>query len=148
MSAGTYCVTVTDANNCTETTCVTVNAIGGPVVTTTVTDILCHGEMNGSIDLSVSGGTGPYIYNWSNGESSQDLTNLSSPGTYTVTVTDATGCSVTTSGVVNEPSALNLSLTATDASCGQNNGSINLTVKWRNSWVYVFMVKWLCRRRS
>ena len=127
LSAGTYCVTVTDDNDCTATTCVTVNAENGPVANTVVTDVNCAGDSNGAVDLTVSGGVSPYTYNWSNGANTEDLNNIPG-GTYTVTVTDANGCSVVKVAVVNEPPALELDVDVTDASCGDNNGSIDLTV--------------------
>ncbi|MEO6038332.1 MAG: SprB repeat-containing protein, partial [Saprospiraceae bacterium] len=81
-----------------------------------------------SIDLTGSGGTRSYPYSWSNGATIADLTNLSA-GTYTVTVTDAIGCSQTTSETVTAPAELFLQFTATPVSCaGGNNGSIELTI--------------------
>ncbi|WP_396600972.1 HYR domain-containing protein [Algibacter sp. R77976] len=57
------------------------------------TDISCEGDNNGSISIDPSGGTLPYTYLWSNSETTKDLTNLSA-GSYTVTVTDANGCTI------------------------------------------------------
>jgi hypothetical protein len=65
----------------------------------------CFGGSNGSIDLSVSGGTAPYSYSWSTGATTQDVTLLSA-GTYTVLVTDAVGCAQSSSFAVTQPIAL------------------------------------------
>ncbi|MBW6483353.1 MAG: T9SS type A sorting domain-containing protein [Vicingaceae bacterium] len=75
-------------------------------LTASVVDVSCTGAQNGSIDITVTGGTAPYTYSWVNSASTgfgsnEDITNLSAD-TYTVTVTDATNCSVTVSFVVNE----------------------------------------------
>ncbi|MEZ4919307.1 MAG: SprB repeat-containing protein [Saprospiraceae bacterium] len=102
--AGTYCVTVTDVNGCTTSTCVAINNSDGPELTTSVTDATC-GSSNGSIDLSVTGGVGPYTYAWDNGSTTEDLNNLSA-GTYCVTVTDANGCSATTCVTVESEGGL------------------------------------------
>jgi hypothetical protein len=65
MPAGTYAVTVTDLNGCTKTTTATVNDTDGPSLTNTVTIVTCFGGSNGSINLTVSAGTGPFTYDWS-----------------------------------------------------------------------------------
>ena len=62
---------------------------------------ICPGENNGMINLYVSGGTPPYTYLWSNGDTTEDLENLE-PGLYTVTVTDNTGTCDVISREINE----------------------------------------------
>lgn len=61
------------------------------------TDVSCDGESNGSLTASAAGGTGPYSYLWSNGQTGQIISNLA-PGTYSVTVTDNVGATATVSG--------------------------------------------------
>ncbi|QQS27663.1 MAG: gliding motility-associated C-terminal domain-containing protein [Sphingobacteriales bacterium] len=127
IPAGTYSVTVTDANGCTDILTSAVSNIGGPIVSTDlVVNTSCE-QPNGSIDISVNGGTAPYTYLWSNLEISEDLTGLFS-GTYTVTVTDANDCIATLAVIVNNQASPTLSAVVMDASCGQANGAINLTV--------------------
>ncbi len=89
----------------------------------------CHGEASGSITLSVAGGTAPYQFDWSNGESTQDLTGLVA-GNYQVAITDANGCSFDEDFIVEEPAeAINAVGSVTNVSCyGETGGSINVTV--------------------
>ena len=128
---GTYKVTVTDANGETASTTAIVESSAGLSLSTNPMDASC-GANNGSIDLSISGGQAPYEIDWDNnglGDTNdpEDLTDLAA-GIYNVTVTDVNGCSASTSETVSSSSGLTLTTTKNDASCGANNGSIDLTI--------------------
>lgn len=90
----------------------------------TVTPSSC-GTNDGMASVSVSGGTSPYAYSWSNNSTSASISNLA-PGNYSVTVTDANGCSNTESAMVSSSGSPQLSATTSNASCGQANGSISV----------------------
>ena len=123
-------VTVTDAYGCVKQKTFTVEeseqllTLGG-----TATPVTCTDENDGSIDLTVSGGTAPYSYNWSNSQTTQDISGLAG-GSYTVTVTDAYGCVKQKTFTVEESEQLlTLGGTATPVTCtDENDGSIDLTV--------------------
>ncbi|MBK7809375.1 MAG: right-handed parallel beta-helix repeat-containing protein [Saprospiraceae bacterium] len=87
LVAGTYTVTVNDANLCAATATVTITQPDPLTGTSTQVNVLCNGASSGSIDLSVSGGTAPYTYLWSNGATTQDIISLAA-GPYSVTVND------------------------------------------------------------
>jgi uncharacterized repeat protein (TIGR01451 family) len=128
LTAGTYTVTITDANACTKIVSATVSSPTALFLSTAVANIFCYGASNGFINLTVSGGIPPYTYLWSNGSTQQDPVNLVA-GTYTVTITDANGCTKTTTRTVTQPAAINLAFTAVNNICyGTSNGSINMTV--------------------
>ena len=130
VPAGTYTVTVTDANGCTETATATVTEPNAVLAATpTATNVLCFGEATGAINLAVSGGTPAYTYLWSNGLTVQNPTGLS-PGTYSVTVTDANDCTVTATNItITQPaSAVSAAISSvTDADCGEAVGAITVT---------------------
>jgi hypothetical protein len=95
--------------------------------TATVTNASCPNSANGSVNLSVSGGTLPYTFAWSNGATSQNLTNVV-VGTYRVTVTDATGCSTIASGItVNANITPSATITPSGATSFCIGGSVTLT---------------------
>ncbi|MEM6725467.1 MAG: SprB repeat-containing protein, partial [Bacteroidota bacterium] len=129
LSAGTYTVTVTDAAGCLITSSVEVNE--PPILGISVdnVNVSCIDPLNGSIDISISGGTGPYTYQWDNGAGTdQDPTGLPY-GTYSVTVTDNNNCEETASATLTDANTLAISLTSADALCnGEASGSIDLTV--------------------
>ena len=133
LLSGTYSVTITDANGCINMATAVVDqpaaALSSSVQSTTAVN--CFGGNNGAINLTVNGGTAPYTYNWSNGETTQNISNLAS-GTYTVTVTDVNGCTTEVTGIaINQPAAAlsgNVSSTTAVSCFGGNNGAINLTV--------------------
>src|SRR5690606_31263864 len=87
----------------------------------------CSGA-TGSIDASVSGGTGPYQYAWSHGPTTQDVVGLSA-GTYTITVTDVNSCTFEATANVSQAGNLDVLATVDDATCnGLNTGRITTTV--------------------
>ena len=127
LTAGTYTVTVTDANGCTKTTSATVTQPSDIAPVFLTTHVTCYGGNNGAIDMSVSGGTPGYTYLWSNGATTQDLMNLTA-GTYTVTVTDANSCTKAVGIIVVQPSEIIVSETHVNVLCnGASTGSIDLT---------------------
>ncbi len=128
LTAGTYTVTITDANGCSNSNSVTVTEPATLTLNTSTTAVTVFGTNDGAVDLTVNGGTMPYTYLWSNAATTEDITSLFS-GTYTVSVTDANGCTANTSATVTEPGALNVVGTPTDATCnGFSDGSIDITV--------------------
>ncbi|MCB9231265.1 MAG: T9SS type A sorting domain-containing protein [Bacteroidia bacterium] len=129
LAAGNYIVTVTDSGGCTAKDTFTVSQVGGiNSLSFVLTLISCAGGANGAIDLTVSGGTSPFTYSWSNSATTQDISGLSA-GTFVVTVTDNNGCALSDSATLNDPLPLSLNFAATDASCpGVSNGAIDLTV--------------------
>ncbi len=134
VTAATYTVTVTDGAGCTSSATAAVSQPTALSLNTVITDVSTVAGTNGAINLSVSGGTGPYVYLWTGGVTTQDLNNIPT-GSYSVTVTDANGCSENISGMVTEPSCAGFtsSAVASNVNCnGANDGSINLTVSGGN----------------
>ncbi|MBN4061927.1 gliding motility-associated C-terminal domain-containing protein [Bacteroidales bacterium AH-315-I05] len=116
LAAGSYSVTVTDNNGCAQSFSVTVNSVGGGTVTIAGTDVSCSGANDGSAAVTASGGTSPYSYSWSDGQTGSTATGLSA-GTITVTVTDAGGCSIVDSVTVYDSSPIIVSITGSTLIC-------------------------------
>lgn len=128
LAAGTYDVTVTDANNCSATGSATVSNPAGMLLFSSVTNTLCPASSDGAIDLSVVNGVSPYTYSWSGGDITEDISGLSA-GSYSVTVTDGNGCTATTSANVANPAAMILSASVIIPSCVPGaDGSVDLSV--------------------
>ncbi len=130
LTAGTYNVTVTETPTCTAVTSYTVTEPTLLDATCTKTDVTTSGGADGTASTSVTGGTAPYTYLWSNGATTASITGLTA-GTYTVTATDANGCTANCSVTIQEPGC-NLSATTTgnetNVSCnGGNNGAVGVT---------------------
>lgn len=124
LSAGTYSVTVTDANGCSNNVSIAVTQPSSLNVTPASTDVTCYNGNDGTASVSVSGGSAPYNYLWSNGNVTNAVNNLSA-GNYTATVTDGTGCSFASTFTIQQAAQISVQLTPTDASCGQSNGSLS-----------------------
>jgi hypothetical protein len=120
LAAGTYAVTITDANGCVTTATATINEPAVLATTISSTDESCTGN-DGTVTVTTAGGTTPYAFAWSSGGTAATETGLAA-GTYTVTVTDANGCVSTNTATVNNGCACTLTAAAaaTDASCNGN----------------------------
>ena len=130
LYAGTYIVTVTDANNCVVSKTITLTQPTALTLSGIVTGVDCKGNSTGSVVLSAGGGTSPYTYKNGTGsyQASATFSTLAA-GSYTFTVKDANGCTQTVSSTVTEPSALVLNAAVTNPVCIQDKtGIIALSV--------------------
>jgi hypothetical protein len=141
LAPGTYSLTVTDANNCTATlsNLVITEPATAIAINETHTNLLCNGDANGTIELTVSGGTPGYNYAWTKtgnpifNADTKDLSGLTA-GTYNVTVTDANGCQALLSVTITQPTAIAISYETTKPTCPPDadfngfDGEIVLTV--------------------
>ncbi|MEO5571908.1 MAG: gliding motility-associated C-terminal domain-containing protein [Bacteroidia bacterium] len=118
---GSYSLTLTDSHACVIDTTAIVAGICS-INVDSITPVTCFGGNDGAIDISVIGVVLPVVYIWSNSATTQDISGLTA-NTYTVTATDNLLCSATVSIQVPEPTQLNDSLTITNATCGQSNGT-------------------------
>lgn len=99
VSAGTYTYTVTDANGCSDTATVTITQPEALALSISGGDVMCYGGKT-TLTANVSGGTSPYSYLWSTGETTPNISV--GVGNYSVTVTDANGCSISASFAVKQ----------------------------------------------
>lgn len=132
LDAGGFTVTVIDANGCTITASVTVNASGGPSASiSSSTNASCNGACDGSVTPSISGGSSPFTYLWNDISSQTSATATAlCAGTYRVMVTDDNGCVSAAYETISEPLALISSITSsTDVSCnGVCDGTATVSV--------------------
>ena len=127
LCAGSYTITVIDAASGSATASVTISQPTQIAITSTITDVLCHGDSTGCINLTVAGGTPVYTFLWSNSTTLQSPCNLKASN-YGVTVLDNNNCSITFSTIVNEPTALSFTTSHNNPSAnGFGDGSISVT---------------------
>lgn len=146
VPAGTYSVTYTDSNNCSSSATFTLTEPDQILtITKNIIPVRCYKDTNSSISLNASGGTPPYIYNWSDGSSGSSLLSIGA-GSYSVTVIDSFGCSLNDVINITEPDSLYLSLYSPILFNGHNvsfanvnDASIDLTV---NGGTYPFTYIW------
>ncbi len=121
LAAGIVTVTITDGNNCTATATSQITGTSGPTTTLATVDGTC--QVTTEVNSTVNGGTTPYTYLWSNGATTRNIQGVAA-GSYTVTITDATGCTSTASASVADNSNVNVTFSSQNPSGGNNNGSI------------------------
>jgi len=145
LEAGTYYFTITDANQCTISNSVLINAPIAMNASINPTNVLCYGDNDGFADLDISGGTFPYTFIWSNNQITEDAVNLY-PGAYFVTITDASNCTISTStNITGVGQPLEATLSTNNLDCnGDTDGAIAVsssggtppyTYQWNNGHV-------------
>ncbi|TAL61092.1 MAG: hypothetical protein EPN85_05695 [Bacteroidetes bacterium] len=142
LSAGAYTVAITDNMGCTYTQTVSIASVnGGTVTIASQTDVLCNGGSTGTATATMNGGTSPFTYNWTSGQTTSSITNFSA-GNFSVTVTDANGCITTQTVTITEPALLTAIATATNIDCTNptatatvtpNGGTGTYTYNWNPS---------------
>ncbi|MDC3260005.1 gliding motility-associated C-terminal domain-containing protein, partial [bacterium] len=135
LYAGPQNVTVTDDQGCDLTINAVITDLDGPAVSIiSITDVDCNGNSSGSAIAVPAGGSGNYFYDWNNGigntVGNNPLLNNITAGSYSVDVEDAnTGCVVTETMVINEPTALALNISGVDPRCfGSADGAASVVV--------------------
>ncbi|MFT5723503.1 MAG: hypothetical protein ACI9JN_000617 [Bacteroidia bacterium] len=127
LSAGSYSVIITDANNCQAHDTSIITEPDSLIGSITHTDINCFGDADATVDLTVVGGSKQYTYAWSNADTTQDLTGLSG-GTYTVIITDSNSCMWLDTVQIAEPPVLVLALDSIAEVENNANGKAWVTV--------------------
>lgn len=128
LTAGTYTVTVTDAKGCKHTS---THTVGQPLpisISFFTTNVSCFSGSDGAVNTTVTGGTGPYTYNWTPGNIKTDNLSGLKIGTYTLTVTDNANCKATKTVTITQPTLLTAVVLAKDETCNYlNDGSVTVT---------------------
>nr|WP_319397822.1 T9SS type A sorting domain-containing protein [uncultured Carboxylicivirga sp.] len=126
VAAGTYEVTITDANDKSLTLTAIINQPEDITTQANVQNTNC-GQSDGYIEVSVTGGTEPYTYKWNNGATNSSITNLEE-GQYTLTITDANDCAKTFSYNIYSTTSLRATITTSTLQCHEEGeGSLTVT---------------------
>jgi hypothetical protein len=136
LAPGTYTVTATDNKQCTAIATVTIQPSTGLTATATGTGAGCTPNSTGGSISITANGTAPYSYTWNNGSTTTGTGNgltISSltPGTYTVTVRDANGCTAVVTNVLVPQGGTGISVGTAHvcaSACGENNGEVKISV--------------------
>ncbi len=139
LLAGSYILTVTDANGCTNSTTAMVTEPSQLIVNTIYTDATCLNVGNGTATAEASGGVSPYSYNWGAAGNTPTIINLAA-GTFFVTVSDANQCIATASATIGQPSTpVTVIATQTRQACwGESDGQASVSASGSNGAPFHF----------
>jgi hypothetical protein len=131
LPAGTYQIMLKDDRGCLSSAqSVVIEQPAALTGSLSVTNVICNGQANGSLTITVSGGTGPYQYSKDNGatyQANQQFNGLIA-GQYQLVVKDSHGCTLPLSAMVSQPTGLSFTRNSTNSSCaGSADGTITLT---------------------
>lgn len=123
LTSQIYSVTITDSKGCTTTAQASVTApSAGTASVQILQPVSCFGGSNGVVSASITGGTGPFTYSWSNGGTSSQISNLSAQ-IYSVIITDANGCTATQSITLGQPTILAGTAFSNPTQCNASTGT-------------------------
>ncbi|MCE3278420.1 MAG: hypothetical protein K0S44_611 [Bacteroidetes bacterium] len=111
ICAGTYISNITDSNGCIASSAITITEPAEILANTVISGISCNGLCDGSATVSPTGGTGPYSYQWCTGTTSSFMNGFCG-GTCSVSITDANGCQLIESIIINQPTVISLNTTS------------------------------------
>ncbi len=134
---GTYTVTITDSNGCTKANSVIINSYPGFSLDVPSTNTTCNGTTDGTASVVTFGGSAPFSYLWSTGQTTNSISGLS-PGVYEVTVTDGNDCTETASAIIEMGSGLNVFIEADSFICLGGFGAATATGIGGNSNSYIY----------
>ena len=143
LFSGTYTLTVTDGNTCSEVFTIPLSDINAPILATAKTDILCFGACNGSASVSVLSGSNPFTYNWTTLLSANDSIANLCKGVYPIEVTDSVGCKAVDTVSIVEPSEIKVTFSKVLPTCNDSNGSITAIVNGGEPFNFGYLYMWL-----
>jgi uncharacterized protein (DUF2141 family) len=126
VSAGTYNVTIIDANSCTTVQTVTLTQPASALVATVSaqTNVACFGTATGAFTMTATGGTANYSFNRGTGAQASGTFSGLAAGTYAVTISDANGCAIMQTATISAPtSAVSAAINTTNTTCAGNDGT-------------------------
>ena len=133
LNSGEYLIEVIGENGCSEIESIVITEPNELIISDLIIgNPTCSGAINGFINITVEGGTGSYIYEWTGPlgdiiSTSEDLTNLS-PGTYSITITDENSCSVENTYEINNPDEINVDYDFEPISCSGESTILNVNI--------------------
>ncbi len=128
LPSGKYSLTLSDTKGCTKVQSFDIKQPTTFSVSAVITDVKCRDGATGAIQLQINGGTPPINFNWENGATINNITNLKSSD-YKVTITDKSGCATNSSFPVGQPDSLILNFTKVDSLCNNQKGEAEIKVK-------------------
>ena len=143
LASGEYIITVFDAVGCSSSDTISLFEPDAPIsILEFHEDLVCLGDTTGFVDITVTGGTEPYEFSWSNGEIVEDVFNLS-VGIYSVIITDSNLCVETLEVSIDNPDQNIITTDINNVSCfGFNNGSIDVNISGPGTFSYLWDTGW------
>ena len=139
LCAGNYTCLISSPAGCTITQSFTITQPPALTVTFVQTNVTCNGGCNGTATVTVGDGTPPYTYSWSPIGGTGPTASGLCAGTYTCTITDANGCTITQVVTITQPTAVTATTSFVNSTCGNPNGSATVTPSGGTGPAYTYL---------